>query len=113
MHRRSFLKFLLSTPLAAVVDYEKLLWVPGEKTIFIPSPKQVEIYNGLILEEFTPISSRTMRIPLSFRPGGIFSQEELGILSYRKIGLDEAVKDGHIHPYEIPSITQFLVKNGA
>lgn len=28
MNRRSFLKFLLSTPLALTVDVEKLLWVP-------------------------------------------------------------------------------------
>lgn len=32
--RRDFLKLLLSTPIAATLDVEKLLWIP-EKTIFI------------------------------------------------------------------------------
>lgn len=36
MHRRDFLRFLLAAPIAATVDVEKLLWVPGEKTIFLP-----------------------------------------------------------------------------
>lgn len=36
MNRRDFLKFLLATPAATFVDYEKLLWIPGEKTIFLP-----------------------------------------------------------------------------
>lgn len=37
MKRRDFLKYLLSTPAATIIDYEKLLWVPGEKKIFLPS----------------------------------------------------------------------------
>lgn len=37
MHRRDFLKLLLASPLAAQIDYEQLLWIPGEKKIFIPS----------------------------------------------------------------------------
>lgn len=36
MDRRSFLKFLLATPIAAHLDVEKLLWIPGEKTVFLP-----------------------------------------------------------------------------
>jgi hypothetical protein len=36
MHRRDFLKLLLSTPVAAQLDVEKMLWVPGERTIFLP-----------------------------------------------------------------------------
>jgi hypothetical protein len=36
MHRRDLLKYLLTTPLATFVDYEKLLWVP-DKRIFIPN----------------------------------------------------------------------------
>jgi len=39
MHRRDFLRFLLTAPIAAQLDVEKLLWVPGEKTIFIPEPQ--------------------------------------------------------------------------
>ena len=41
MNRRSFLASLL-TPL--VLDPEKLLWVPGAKTIFIPKPRQLNCY---------------------------------------------------------------------
>lgn len=44
MKRRDFLKFLLSTPIAATIDVEKLLWVP-EKTIFIPSDAQIAFFN--------------------------------------------------------------------
>ena len=36
MTRRDMLKVLLGTAAASYVDYEKLLWIPGEKTIFIP-----------------------------------------------------------------------------
>lgn len=38
MKRRDFLRFLLATPIALQLDVEKLLWVPGEKTIFLPPP---------------------------------------------------------------------------
>ena len=37
MHRRDLLKLLFATPAALVIDVEKLLWIPGEKKIFIPS----------------------------------------------------------------------------
>lgn len=63
MNRRDLLKYLLATPLAATLDYEKLLWIPDEKKIFvfpsnidwgfgeawvyIPSAKQIEIYKEL------------------------------------------------------------------
>lgn len=36
MNRRDLLKYLMATPLAATMDYEKLLWIPGEKKIFLP-----------------------------------------------------------------------------
>lgn len=40
MHRRDFLKLALLTASAEFIDYEKLLWIPGEKKIFIPSKSQ-------------------------------------------------------------------------
>lgn len=52
MSRRNFLAALGGTAagvaLAATVDLEHLLWVPGEKTIFIPEPaiEIVEHFNG-------------------------------------------------------------------
>lgn len=33
MHRRELLKYLLTTPLATVIDYEKLLWIPGQQIV--------------------------------------------------------------------------------
>lgn len=48
MDRRDFLKFLIATPIAAHLDVEKLLWIPGEKTIFLPS-------KALSLSEITEI----------------------------------------------------------
>ncbi len=39
--RRSFLRVLLAGAAGVVLDPEKLLWVPGQKTIFLPSPAQV------------------------------------------------------------------------
>jgi hypothetical protein len=109
MHRRSFLRFLLATPLASVVDYEKLLWVPGEKKIFIPPPKQLIINPGcrVIIEEIKPL---TMRVPLEMRPGGMFfsSDEIPHVVTYKNISFDEAVRDKYIHPYEIPSLSDFV-----
>lgn len=43
LNRRDFLRALLSsTVVAATVDVEKLLWIPGEKKIFIPSERQIK-----------------------------------------------------------------------
>ncbi len=38
MNRRGFLGGLIGAASAMVLDPEKLLWVPGAKTIFIPKP---------------------------------------------------------------------------
>lgn len=42
MNRRNFLASLLAT---AVLDPERLLWVPGAKTISIPAPRVIEVYH--------------------------------------------------------------------
>lgn len=41
--RRGFLKTLIGAGLVAAADPERLLWVPGEKAIFIPSPPSLGI----------------------------------------------------------------------
>lgn len=41
MNRRGFIQTLLGTASAIALDPEKLLWVPGEKTIFIPPPPKL------------------------------------------------------------------------
>lgn len=49
--RRDFLKLLLlAAPIAAHLDIDKLLWIPGEKTIFIPSGKSLSASDILALE---------------------------------------------------------------
>lgn len=46
MNRRLFIQTILGSVAAAAVaselDPERLLWVPGSKTIFLPAPKTVE-----------------------------------------------------------------------
>lgn len=50
MHRRQFIKLITSSALAAyALDPEKLLWVPGEKKIFIPPARKL-IYASELLE---------------------------------------------------------------
>lgn len=45
MNRRELLKLLSLGVVGHTLDIDRLLWVPGEKTIFLPAPKQV-IYMG-------------------------------------------------------------------
>lgn len=96
MNRRDFLKFLIATPIAAHLDIEKLLWIPGEKTIFLPSDGFISISEivAMELERVIPqmrtlferddmfykaldrkpirINNRTMSIPLIIKPGHEF-----------------------------------------
>lgn len=47
--RRSFLKAaLLGTAIAATVDVDKLLWTPGERTIFLPYFDDTIRYNNFV-----------------------------------------------------------------
>jgi hypothetical protein len=86
---------MLASAAASYVDYEQLLWVPGEKTIFLPSHSMSEaqivgaaidaIANKLrdalfwaLLDKHNfnqQISERTMRVPLQIRPGGLFGSK--------------------------------------
>jgi len=94
VNRREWLKLILSGAAGLALDPEKLLWVPGQKTIFIPSGK-ILTYSQIVSMEYariiphlnnvferddmfykvikstkiTNISSREMRIPLIIRPG--------------------------------------------
>lgn len=65
MNRRDFIKFLLTTPIAARLDVEQILWVPG-KTIFLPS-------QGLSLTEILEIE-RSRILPKIQR---LFEQDDL------------------------------------
>jgi len=50
MNRRGFLKFLLSTPLAATIDYEQLLWVP-KPMIVVPGPPKLVNLSEIVAVE--------------------------------------------------------------
>ena len=42
MNRRSFLQFMgAAAAVAPVLDLDKLLWVPGQKTIFVPETPKI------------------------------------------------------------------------
>lgn len=41
MNRRAFLSTLAAALTGAALDPERLLWVPGKKTIFLPPPKKI------------------------------------------------------------------------
>jgi hypothetical protein len=92
MNRRDMLKYLLSTPLALTVDYEKLLWtpkliitVPFLSYSYIIQAEWERLANGKLLKSLFErddtfyeailnrpveiISTREMRIPLIIEPG--------------------------------------------
>ena len=47
MNRRLFLRLLASSAIAQTIDVEKFLWVPGEKTIFLPSQAQINFMKNI------------------------------------------------------------------
>ena len=53
MNRRSFLSMLGVGAAATTFDPERLLWVPGAKTIFVPTPsrilKPIGVWNGHLI----------------------------------------------------------------
>lgn len=90
MNRRALLKLLATGALGHVLDVDKLLWVPGAKTIFLPSVVCLTELQIVVMElecilpkikimferddKFfvaltkprTVVSERTIRIPLQF-----------------------------------------------
>jgi len=94
MNRRELFKLLSAGLVGHALDIDKLLWIPGQKTIFLPSIHKVTL-NDIIaieLERVLPqirmlferdntfytllekkiipaVSSRQMRIPLIIEPG--------------------------------------------
>jgi hypothetical protein len=92
LNRRAFISLLMSSAAAHTLDIDKLLWIPGQKTIFLPSKSihrltesqiialEIERLTPRIKELFerddvfyTTLRSRTMinglgdiRVPLQF-----------------------------------------------
>lgn len=48
MNRRDFLRLLSAGVIGYELDVDKLLWVPDQKTIFLPSSKQLLFYQDII-----------------------------------------------------------------
>lgn len=52
MNRRNFLSTLVGAGAALAFDPERLLWMPGAKTIFVPKPYvptvYIDVFSGLI-----------------------------------------------------------------
>ena len=93
--RRSFLKLLALGVIGHELDIDRLLWVPGQKTIFLPASKGVSLseivalemermipklrtlferddmfYTAIKTRQVERISGRAMSVPLIIRPGG-------------------------------------------
>jgi hypothetical protein len=58
MNRRSFLQILASAAAGAVVDPELLLWKPGAKTIFLPTPSGTPLTYAMLAQVFHRLSER-------------------------------------------------------
>ena len=61
MNRRDLLKVLLGSAAATFVDYEKLLWVPGEKRIYLPSPTHTNL-KAIIEYEMNRLRPHLLRL---------------------------------------------------
>lgn len=87
MKRRDFLKFLLASAAAEYVDYEKLLWVPGEKKIFLPSELPLHLYGIPYHHSDYPIGEwlGLFRVPLEIKPGGSFMWTRLADAGQEKL----------------------------
>ncbi len=53
MNRRAFLSGLVASGLTTAIDPERLLWVPGKRTIFIPPQEQL-VWVRIFLDRSEP-----------------------------------------------------------
>lgn len=75
MNRRQLLKLITFGVVGHTLDIDRLLWVPGQKTIFIPSDAQVAflikefpLMHGLSYYEDNPYAGTWMGITRSTEP---------------------------------------------
>lgn len=72
MNRRDFLARLLSSAAGAAVastlDLDKLLWVPGEKTIFLPPPPTLVHFGDIQLGDTLTFAGRYAMNPVTMKP---------------------------------------------
>jgi hypothetical protein len=99
--RRDFLKFLLTTPLAATIDFEELLWVPKPMIVVPGGPKLANLSQivAMELERIQPhimalfdrddtfygmikngkvidVAMGPMRVPYYTKPGGFRDEDD-------------------------------------
>ena len=66
INRRQFIQLISSGAAAAyTMDLDKLLWVPGEKTIFIPPPRQLIWASQIHKEELSATLEIIKSLPKS------------------------------------------------
>lgn len=58
VNRRGFLQALIGSAAALTLDPERLLWVPGAKTISIPPPVVVNDFSAFFFEVMLPALNR-------------------------------------------------------
>jgi hypothetical protein len=107
MDRRAFLRRLGFGTVAAAaaatgaIDIERLLWTPGEKTIFIPPPPVIHpLYEGLRKGDIFTIDGRFAVNPKTY--------QELPFL--QKFVVTADVSSGDILPVEI--VVPRIITNG-
>lgn len=68
MDRRAFIRAILASSVAHTLDIDKLLWIPGQKTIFLPSIHRLTESQIIALE----IERLTPRIRQLFERDDLF-----------------------------------------
>lgn len=96
MDRRSLLKLIASGLVGTTLDVDKLLWIPGQKKIFLPPTIHILSMSQIVameMERIRPqlsslferddmfytviksgnqsVTGRAMRVPLIIRPGAL------------------------------------------
>lgn len=103
MNRRDFLRSLLATGVVAYnLDIDKLLWVQGEKTIFLPSASQVKVFSKHYITESQIIAAELERIapllPTLFERDSIFFNPEIMVCEAGELLDTEINKREPSHP---------------
>jgi len=67
MNRRGFLSSLAIAAAGLALDPEKLLWVPGKKTIFIPPAPPTLLFRNIRAETWAAIHDRYNNAVIAWR----------------------------------------------
>lgn len=92
MNRRAFLQLLSSGAVAYTLDVDKLLWIPGQKTIFLPPEGKILSYTT-ILDTHLHLYHNIVK--------DIFKQDDLFYKAIHKGQFQEARGGPHVHMFEL------------